>query len=292
MQDNHSRIISVIVTIVLHALVALLLWLTYFGAPAEQDESGILVMVGVDAAGNGNEMLASAETDLQPEPSPVETPLPPSQSIPEPAQTAEPTPEPLLTQDDADAPAAASDEQLKEQKKREEEARLRAEAEARRKEELRKAAEEEARRKAEEEARRKAEEEAKRKAINNLIAGALNNNGTGGSQGLQGSPDGNSSTGAAQGSAGYGDYDLGGRGIVGSLPKPSFDSNITGKVVVNISVDASGVVKSVAIGQGTTVSDPNLRNAAKEAAMKARFKPISGTSMTPGRITYYFDSNN
>ena len=282
------------VTLLVHAIIAVLLWLTYFGAPAEQDESGILVMVGVDATGNGNELLASNETDLQPEPSPVETPPAPTQSASEPAPAIKPTPDPVLTQDDAEAPFAAADEEKKLKQKQEEEARLKAEAEARRQEELRKAAEEEARRKAEEEARRKAEEDAKRKAINNLVAGALNNNGTGGNAGLQGSPNGNSNTGATQGSAGYGDYDLGGRGLLGSLPRPNFNSNITGKIVVNITVNAAGKVTYADIkpGNGTTVPDRNLQNAAKEAAMKARFERVQGTSLTPGRITYYFDSNN
>lgn len=293
MEDNRSRIIAITATLVLHALVALLLWLTYFGTTAEPDESGILVMVGVDAAANGNEMLAYAETDLHADPSPEEVEPTPPQTAPAPS-TPEPTPEPMLTQDDAEAPYAAAEQEKELKKKQAEEARLKAEAEAKKQEELRrKATEEEARRKAaEEEARRKAEEEAKRKAINSLIAGALNNNGSGGESGLQGSPNGNSNVGATQGSAGYGDFDLGGRGMIGSLPKPVFNANITGKVVVNITVDAAGIVKSASIGQGTTVSDISLRNAAKEAALKARFKPIQGTSMTPGRITYYFDSNN
>ena len=31
---------------------------------------------------------------------------------------------------------------------------------------------------------------------------------------------------------------------------------------------------------------------ALRAALKARFKAVSGNSLTPGKITYYFDSNN
>ena len=124
------------------------------------------------------------------------------------------------------------------------------------------------------------------------MAGLFNNKGNGDNQGLQGSPDGNSQTGAVSGSPGYGEFDLGGRGLVGSLPRPSFNANLSGKVVVYITVDASGIVKSANIGRGTTISDQSLRNAAREAALKARFKSISGTSLTPGTITYYFDSNN
>ncbi|MBQ0057239.1 MAG: TonB family protein [Bacteroidales bacterium] len=276
--DNKSRIIAVTVTVLTHVLAGLVLWLSYFDTSASVDESGVLVMVGVDNAGDGQEMQSSPETDLQaPDQSaPQEAPTPvPNTPAPTPSPVTDS--EPTLTQDDADAPSIA-DQQEELRRQKEEEQRLAAEAEARRK--------------AEEEARRKAEQEAKRRAINSLVAGALNNNGSGGQQGLQGSPDGNSDTGATQGSPGYGDYDLGGRGLIGSLPRPEFDSNITGKIVVYISVDASGTVKSATIGQGTTVSDLGLRNAAKAAAQKARFQPIQGTSVTPGRITYYFDSNN
>ena len=80
--------------------------------------------------------------------------------------------------------------------------------------------------------------------------------------------------------------------MVGALPRPNFEANLSGKVVVFINVDASGIVTSATIGKGTTISDLSLRNAAREAALKARFKPINGTSLTPGTITYYFDSNN
>ena len=99
-------------------------------------------------------------------------------------------------------------------------------------------------------------------------------------------------TGATSGSAGYGEFDLGGRGMVGALPRPAFNLNVSGKVVVLITVDAAGNVKSAAIGKGITISQQEIRNSAKEAAMKAKFKAVSGTSITAGTITYYFDSNN
>ena len=183
-------------------------------------------------------------------------------------------------------------EELKKQK--EEEARLQAEAEARRQEELRRQQEEEARRRAAEEAARKkaAEEAAKRQAINNQMAGLFNNKGTGNIAGTQGDAQGNSMTGATSGSAGYGEFDLGGRGMVGALPRPSYNSNENGKVVVYVNVNASGKVLKAKWGKGTTTSSRVLLLAAEEAAMKAKFKAVSGTSIVTGTITYYFDSNN
>lgn len=292
-EDKKSKSLGIIITLLVHILVALLLWLAHFGSVNRDEESGIMVMVGVDAEGGGEEMLASDMTDLQPEPSPEDVPpTPPSaEATPQPAT---PTTEPLLAQDDAEAPYAEAQKEEELKKKKAEEARLQALAEAQRQEELRKQQEEEARRRAEEEAaRKKAEEEAaKRKAINNQMAGLFNNNGTGNNSGLQGAANGNSTTGATSGSPGYGEFDLGGRGMVGSLPRPAFDRNTSGKVVVLITVDAAGLVKSATIGQGTTISDQQIRNSAKEAALKARFKAVSGSSLTPGKITYYFDSNN
>lgn len=292
-EEQKSKILGIVITLLVHILLAVLLWLTYFGTTPHDEESGILVMVGVDAEGNGQEMISNEETDLQPEPAPED--IPPT---PEPTP-ATPTPntastEPVLTQDDNDAPYAAAQKEKELKERQAEEARLLAQAEAKRQEELRRQQEEEARRKAEEEAaRKKAEEEnAKRQAINNQMAGLFNNNGSGSNTGLQGASNGNSTTGAASGSPGYGEYDLGGRGMIGSLPRPTYNVNESGKVVIYISVDAAGTVKNATIGKGTTTSSQQLRNAARDAALKAKFKPVSGNSLTPGTITYYFDSNN
>ena len=276
-QEKQSKLIGLCATILVHVLLAVILWLAYFGKPVNtEDESGILVMVGMDAEGNGNELKPSDATVLRPEPAPQDVePAPAPQPTPPPAPSPKPAAEPLLAQDDASAPSIAAEKAEEQKKKQAEEARLKAEEQKR-----------------QEEIRRQQEEAAKRQAINNQMAGLFNNKGNGDNQGLQGSPDGNSQTGAVSGSPGYGEFDLGGRGLVGSLPRPSFNANLSGKVVVYITVDASGIVKSANIGRGTTISDQSLRNAAREAALKARFKSISGTSITPGTITYYFDSNN
>lgn len=289
-QDRKSSIIAIIVTLVVHLLIALLLWLMHFSFAKVNDESGILVMVGTEATGGGQEAIASNITDLDIEPQP-ETVDPAPINTPVPTPSPEPTPEPVLAQEDDTAPYAAEEEQkLKEQQERERQLAVQ------KQEELRRQQEAEAKRKAEEEAKRKAEEERKRQEsqrISNQIGGLFNNNGSGAESGLQGQTNGNSTTGAASGSPGYGDFDLGGRGLVGSLPRPGFNKNISGKVVLLVSVDAQGnVVGEPVIGQGTTISDQEIRHAAIEAAKKARFKPINGTSTTPGKIIYYFDSNN
>ena len=77
---------------------------------------------------------------------------------------------------------------------------------------------------------------------------------------------------------------------MGSLPAPDYSINKSGKVVVRIMVDQYGkVVNAIPGMSGTTVQDKTLWNAAKEAALKARFN-ISSTApgVQEGTITYIF----
>ena len=322
-ESKKDKIISLCITIAVHALVIVLLVFLGFKYQAPEEESGILLMAGEVELSSGNESARTDASDIvepTPAPEPVAEPTPapmPQTAIPEPA-VPEPAPEqPLIAQNIEDAPALAEEKKKKEEEakrkaeeevrkkkqaeeaKRAEDARLKAKAEeeAKRKaeEEAKRKAEEEARRKAEEEARRKAEEEArKRAAAQNLVTGAFGkNSGTGNvANGVQGSVNGNNPTGASRGNAGYGDYDLGGRGIVGSLPKPTFNVNANGKVVVRITVNGNGQVIAAEPTSGTTIANQTVRSAAVEAAKKARFAVKEGAGNVTGTITYYFDSNN
>lgn len=80
---------------------------------------------------------------------------------------------------------------------------------------------------------------------------------------------------------------LAGRSINGSLP--SFFSDKIGKVVADIWVDNYGIVQKVVAGaEGTTVSDAELWNKARKAAMKASFNmSADAPAMQKGTITYY-----
>ena len=317
-ESKKDKIISLCITIAVHALVIVLLVFLGFKYQAPEEESGILLMAGEVELSSGNESARTDASDIvepTPAPEPVTEPTPapmPQTAVPEPAPE-----QPLIAQNIEDAPALAAEKKKKEEEakrkaeeevrkkkqaeeaKRAEDARLKAKAEeeAKRKaeEEAKRKAEEEARRKAEEEARRKAEEEArKRAAAQNLVTGAFGkNSGTGNvANGVQGSVNGNNPTGASRGNAGYGDYDLGGRGIVGSLPKPTFNVNANGKVVVRITVNGNGQVIAAEPTSGTTIANQTVRSAAVEAAKKARFAVKEGAGNVTGTITYYFDSNN
>lgn len=298
--NKKDKLISLGISLGLHALLILLLIFLGFSYKAPEEESGVLLMVGEVELSSGNSHSASNAV-VTSEPASVEEPAAQPESAEAPAEPAPSVPqqpqpkEPLIAQNNDDAPNLAAEKE----KKRKEEAAKKAEAEAKAKAkaeaDAKAKAEAEAKRKAEEEAaRRKAEEDAKRKAAQNLVTGAFgNNSGTGDkNNGIQGSVNGNSANGASRGNAGYGKYDLGGRGISGSLPRPSFNVNQSGTVVVKITVNAAGNVISAEPTSGTTTASQELRKAATEAALRAKFKTAEGAGNVTGTITYFFDSNN
>lgn len=84
---------------------------------------------------------------------------------------------------------------------------------------------------------------------------------------------------------------LEGRSVVGHLARPAYNVQKEGTVVVRIAVDQNGRVTEAVPGvDGTTVTDRTLWNAARNAAMDARFtKTTDVTKMKQfGTITYIF----
>ncbi|MFV0594047.1 MAG: cell envelope integrity protein TolA [Draconibacterium sp.] len=193
------------------------------------------------------------------------------------------------------------------------EAKRKAEADAKAKAEAQAKAKAEAERKAREEAERKRLEEEQKKIneINSRTQGAFlkSGNGTGGtgsgdgkSQGVtfpggnQGVPTGDPNAGnygqGGSGSGNQGDgisFSLGDRKAVGRWPKPNYTGNDAGLVVVRITVDGSGRVTNAEPGvRGTTIMDKTFWNAAKQAALKARFDVKENTPVQQGTISYRF----
>ena len=84
-----------------------------------------------------------------------------------------------------------------------------------------------------------------------------------------------------------------GRTVVGSLPKPSYGIQASGKVVVKIWVDNYGTVqKAVPGAEGTTANDQTLWQAARKAALGAHFNmDADAPPMQEGTITYIFKLN-
>ena len=79
--------------------------------------------------------------------------------------------------------------------------------------------------------------------------------------------------------------------MLGTLPKPSYTVGQAGKVVVAIQVDQYGKVLEAVPGiEGTTVTDRTLWEAAKKAALEARFNMSSDApAVQKGTITYIFN---
>ncbi len=84
-----------------------------------------------------------------------------------------------------------------------------------------------------------------------------------------------------------------GRSVNGTLPRPSYPVQADGIVVVEIWVDQYGTVqKAVAGANGTTVTDNNLWQAARKAALGAHFNmSADAPAMQKGTITYIFKLN-
>ncbi len=102
-----------------------------------------------------------------------------------------------------------------------------------------------------------------------------------------GHTDGNTRTGSVDGEP---QARLAGRSVMGSLPEPEYKVNKAGRVVVKISVDQFGNVISASSGTtGTTVQDRTLWEAARVAALKAKFNlSSSAPAVQEGTITYIF----
>jgi TonB family protein len=113
----------------------------------------------------------------------------------------------------------------------------------------------------------------------------------GGQGGSGGGTGGGTGTGTGPGSgSGVSSFSLAGRNSVGALPAPEYKKQSEGVVVVAVVVDKEGKVTQAEPGQkGTTATDDILWEAAKQAALKARFdrKP-DAAAFQKGTITYRF----
>ena len=82
---------------------------------------------------------------------------------------------------------------------------------------------------------------------------------------------------------------LAGRGIVGALPKPAYNIQEQGVVVVAITVDRDGNVTEATSGaRGTTTLNRTLFDAAEKAARQTKFSRNPNVLEQKGTITYTF----
>ena len=268
------------------AVIALLILVSFTVPQPDEDAGGVPVMMGNVDAASGFDDPSLVDVDIMDEDAAA-----PAETAPE-----LPSEQDLLTQTEEETVTLKpkTEEPKKETVKPKEVVKPKEPVKKPEKTEAEKAAE--AKRLAEEKAERerKAAEEAARKRVSGAFgkgAQMTGNKGTVASgTGTEGSKEGNSSTGAKTGTGGYGTFDLGGRSLgTGSLPKPVYNVQEEGRVVVNITVNPAGQVISTSISPQTNTVNSALRKAAEDAAKKARFNTIDGVNNQTGTITYYFN---
>lgn len=254
--------------LVVHIAVILLLIGVGFTVPEPSEEEGMPVMLGEvpDAWGAADPSLVKVEVVPDAVTPPVE-------------EVAE---QDIITQDAEETVALKP----KTETPKKQEVKKPEKTAAEKAEEARKLAEAKA-----EQERREAEETARKRVAGAFGKGAqMGSKGTASGQGVQGSATGNAPSGAASGTGGYGEFNLGGRSLgPGGLPRPAYNVQDEGKVVVAITVNPAGQVIATSIDRQTNTVNPALRKAAEDAAKKARFNAVSGLDNQTGTITYFFN---
>ena len=285
-----NKVTGWVSTLVLHAVLLLLLWLVAISQPKMQEEGGVPVMLGnMEMAQGDADPYTFTDVDILDEPQ-----LPSEVSAPEPVTTPPVKPE-MITQEDEPTVAVPKKETPKPKVKTET-----VKKETPKKEPVKPKEKTEAEKRAEAERlaaeKKAAEEKAAAEAAAKRIAGAFGKGTQMGSkgtaetgEGIQGSPTGNAAEGQSTGVGGYGTFDLNGRSLgPGGLPKPVYNVQEEGRVVVTITVNSAGQVIHTSINKRTNTANAALRKAAEDAARRARFNAVSGVNNQTGTITYYF----
>ena len=262
--------------LLVHVAVIALLILVSFTLPNNQDEGGVPVMMGdVDASLGNYDPSTMVDVDV----------LPP-EDVPEVVESQETVEQEMITQTEEETVVIKPKVEPKKEKpevvKKPEKTAAEKAAEAK------KLAEEKAERE------RKAAAEAAAKRVSGAFGKGAQMDGSKGpansGTGVEGSKDGDSSSGAKTGAGGYGTFDLGGRSIgEGGLPRPVYNVQEEGRVVVSITVNPAGHVIATSINRQTNTVNTALRKAAEDAAKRARFNAVEGVNNQTGTITYYFN---
>lgn len=314
--EKKAKITGAVASFIFNTLLILLLLFLTLSKAEVQKEQGVPVSLGMPDAGGDDLFEPTPESEVPEvaEQAPTAPSTPAEVAPPAPAEAVAPKVETQNLEETAEVPTAkkktekpstmpnAAEEEARKLKElaRQEELKRQKEQAA---ELARIKAEEEARKKAEAEAlaKKKAEQEAARQKAASLANNAFKKNtsatgngtdansngaGSGTKPGNNGSPDGS----AGGGKGGHGNvWSLAGRNIVGTVPKPSYADNEEGYVIVNITVDRDGNVVAAELGKVFGITSPSLRQAALNAAKKAKFTSKSDAPMKQhGTIRFDF----
>jgi TonB family protein len=289
-----SETYGIIGTLIFSILLLLILFLcsisgTFFRKEeqlAKPQEEGMSVNFGNSADGQGAEEPAPANVTEQTAPSPV----PETVSKISKASTPSPVPEKALVTQNYEQSEAYAEERKKE-KEREKQDRENKKIEQQKVDEQRRVEAEKSKRISEINARAQGAF-SKGNGPGGIGTSSNSGEGNGTGKGNQGNPFGdNSKNRVGTGGTGNGgsSFKLGNRRVVGKIPEPSDNTQVIGKIVVDITVNANGDVTAASIGQGTNITEPTARNAAMSAARKAKFS--KGEASEIGVITYNYKLN-
>ena len=285
---KQSKIAGIIGTVVVHLIVLLLLFYIKLSLPEQEVEGGVPVMLGNMELAEGNpDNYELTEVDVLPQPEP---------SVPEEPAVDAPAEDAVITQQDEPTIKMEEKKEVKEKKEKKKEKKKPEEKKTVKPKPQTKPVEK-PKEKTEAEKRAEAERIAAQAAASK-ISGAfgkgskMKGQGEAKGDGVQGTPTGTSSSGSPKGGEGFGSVDLNGRHLgPGGLPKPVYNVQEEGMVVVTILVDSSGKVIRTSINKRTNTVSTALRKAAEEAAAKARFNTVKGFNDQSGTIVYYFKLN-
>lgn len=270
-QWNKNNSFALVLSALVHLVVIAILYFIVLPHREYEERGGVLVNIGeVDWASG-----TFTPSDVQPQP----------QEAQPPSDAPNPTEEELLTQESEEAPVVPEPSKVKAKKT------LPA------KSPQKQLSQEKKQQQQQEQARKQREQEQKRRqdAITKSVSGAFGSAGKGSGnasegEGREGSPEGNVDQGGLNtGVGGYGSFNLSGRSLRGGgLPRPSYTSQVEGKIVINITVDPSGKVILATFGRGTNIDDYSMRQSALQAAKRALFNEVRSLNNQTGSITYTY----
>ncbi|MEP7268331.1 MAG: hypothetical protein ABI844_11960 [Saprospiraceae bacterium] len=291
-KERKDKQVAKAVSITVHVLLILLLFLPLLKFPIPPPgQEGILVSFGMPDQGQGDDKPATQNEEK------IKDPAPPQEAPPEKAEV-KPVPEKPKESAPAKAPdkkvVTTEDPNIAAIKKKKQEDATKAAEEAKQKkasdaEAAKQAAADAAAKKAAQDkaAKDQAELDAAKKQYGDVFGSGKGNTGKPGNQGdPNGDPNADNLKGISTGSGKVGGG-LNGRGVKYE-PTIQENSQKTGRVVVNVCVDADGKVISAKYTQkGSTTTDATLRQIAEENSAKFKFT-ASSIDQQCGTITFDF----
>lgn len=279
---SNNKLQGIIGTVLLHGIILLILYWVFLSASGKQEESGMPVMLGNTELSQWNaDPYTLTDVDILEEQVLEE-------SFPE-LSHPDVSDESMITQEEEETIAMKSETSADKKEVKKEPVKEQPPKEVVKQEIPKPVEKTEAEKKAEAE-RTAAEAAAKRIAGAFGKGTAMGNKGTANTgTGLQGTSTGNAENGKMTGIGGYGTFDLNGRSLgEGGLPRPVYNVQEEGRVVITITVNPAGQVIGTGINKRTNTVNAALRKAAEDAAKKARFNRVDGVNNQTGTITYYF----